>query len=274
MTSADRVLSAHFGQRAKHYESAASWVNDVASLVPIADVVASSQPRRVLELGSGSGAVPAYLASVGSAPPLYIGLDRSMAMLSQQSGFAAAVAGDAGSIPLRSESIDLVVCRQAFHYFANPLAVLSGIARVLADRGELLIAQITPFDDPADRTWWKTAVALRQPLRRHRWTKDGLQRVLRLAGFSVQSTTHVDCRTSLASWIGRYPIEPSVRRGLVEHYRGAADAIRVGRGFVETSTDIEYTIRWTILLANVDSARSTGPVVGTSSGATCRDGCS
>lgn len=191
---------------------------------------------------------------MGGLEPRYIGLDISPVMLSKQVGCAEGVVGDAAHLPIANESIDLVVCRQAFHYFSNPLGILREVGRVLAPGGALLIAQITPFETIEDRVWWKTAVAIRQPQRRHRWTTAGLAEVLSRAGFSTQASTYVESRSSLNNWLDRYPISAEARRGLLQHYRSAPALVRELRNFVARDGDIEYTIRWTFTIAIIEVA--------------------
>jgi SAM-dependent methyltransferase len=203
-----------------------------------------------LELGSGSGAVPKYLAGAG-LHPLYIGLDISPAMLRRAAG-SSRVVGDAAYPPIAAESIDLVIGRQSFHYFNSPMRVLSEVGRVLAPGGSLIVAQITPFDEVEDKNWWKTAIALRQPLRRHRWTAAGLVEAVGRSGFSVECVRHLMSRSSLANWLDRYDISEAARGEVTQHFHSAPDMVRELRDFKVSGLDIEYTIRWTFILANFE----------------------
>lgn len=240
-------LRAHFDARAPSYAGATPWVTDPRSLAPIATLVAGITVRRALEIGVGSGAVPDFLRRSGVLPTSYVGLDVSAAML-QHADEWLPVQGNASQLPFRDGTIDLILVRQAFHYFRHPSHVLAEAARVLADPGALLVAQITPFDDDADIEWWSRAVAMRQPLRRHLWTAGSLDDAFRSSGFSVEAHVQVVGRSSLRNWLMRYPIDDADAQKLLAHYRRAPDAARRIRDFdLRPDGDIHFSIRWSIL---------------------------
>jgi ubiquinone/menaquinone biosynthesis C-methylase UbiE len=43
------------------------------------------------------------------------------------------------SLPFQAQSFDLITCTNAFHYLPDPLATLSGLARLLAPSGQLVL---------------------------------------------------------------------------------------------------------------------------------------
>lgn len=256
MVDAQSRLQAHFDQRAPSYASATPWVTDPHSLEPIYQFVAGTAARRALEIGIGSGAVPDYLRSRGLRPQVYAGLDVSAAMLQHAQGWSP-VQGDASHLPIRGATIDLVVVRQAFHYFERPSHVLAEISRVLTEHGALLVAQITPFDHDADVEWWSRAVALRQPLRRHLWTAASLDEALRASGFTVEAVLKIAGRSSLRNWLHRYPIEEGAAQELFAHYRRAPNRVRAIRDFeLRPDGDIHFAIRWSILFGRRSGAET------------------
>jgi ubiquinone/menaquinone biosynthesis C-methylase UbiE len=251
-------VAAHFHARAAGYAKHQNWVNDEPSLMPILGLIAQQPGGILLEIGAGTGAVARMCAR--SAPEIgtYIGIDLSHSMLLQHAAHAPAVVGDAHLLPLAAKSANTVICRQSIHYFERPEVALAEIGRVLAPHGRLLIAQIVPFDDEDDQTWWRKAVALRQPLRRHNWTRAGLEEALRRAGFVIESVQHLQRRTSLKGWLDRYSLDPAARQALIEHFDTAPASVRERRGFVVTTDDIEYSLQWVFITAALgdDAARA------------------
>lgn len=50
--------------------------------------------------------------------------------------------GDVHKLPFKKESVDLIVCRDAFHHFRNPLGVLKEMLRVLKNGGYLYVQDL------------------------------------------------------------------------------------------------------------------------------------
>ena len=256
---------AHFQQRAAGYAKQQNWVNDQPSLMPIVTFAAQQPAGIVLEIGAGTGAVARMCAPPAPGPGRYIGVNLSHSMLLQHAVHAPAVVGDAHLLPLAAKSANAVICRQSIHYFERPDAALAEIRRVLAPHGRLLIAQIVPFEDKDDQAWWKTTVALRQPLRRHSWTRAALEEALRRAGFIIESVRYLQRRTSLKGWLDRYPLDSAARQTLVGHFDAAPPFVRELRGFAVTTDDIEYSLQWVFITATPghDAARDVGSLDGT-----------
>ena len=114
--------------------------------------------RRVLDLGSGSGAFAAML--VGNGHELFC-LDRSRAhvsRLAERLGSARNVVGQAEALPFSDFQFDVVTASQSLHRFAPGLA-LAEIARVLRPGGHLAVAYNTRDDTVP---WVKRLAALLQ----------------------------------------------------------------------------------------------------------------
>lgn len=91
----------------------------------------------VLELGAGTGKLTQVLHAAGHQ---VLATDSSPEMLARLRERAPVrhVVADAEHIPLRSRSVDLVVCAQSFHFFDHERA-LPEIARVLRPGGVLAL---------------------------------------------------------------------------------------------------------------------------------------
>jgi ubiquinone/menaquinone biosynthesis C-methylase UbiE len=105
-------------------------------------ILLSGAPRRVLDVGCGTGSQLGRYARVGVSA---FGLDRSPSMVARAAkkltGRLALALGDAGRMPFRSRAFDLVLMTMALHEMAPATrsAVLDESRRVLVDEGLLLI---------------------------------------------------------------------------------------------------------------------------------------
>ena len=110
----------------------------------------------VLDVACGPGNFTRSFGRAVGASGLAVGIDASETMLergvrdTERTGPAnvCLVRGDANSLPFRDGTFDAACCFAALHLFADPLAALSDMARVLRRAGEsrshLGARQITP----------------------------------------------------------------------------------------------------------------------------------
>jgi predicted TPR repeat methyltransferase len=142
--------------RAKEIEAlfdglAADWdarfSTDPARLLPLEDAIARGGPvnlGRCLDLGCGTGLTTAWLRDRFLS---VVGLDLSSEMLRRARDVAPVIQADAGRLPVRSASVDVIV---AMNVFLFP----SEVDRVLTRDGVLLwlsaIGEDTPIYLPAD----------------------------------------------------------------------------------------------------------------------------
>ncbi|HKE95520.1 MAG TPA: class I SAM-dependent methyltransferase, partial [Povalibacter sp.] len=90
----------------------------------------------VVDLGAGTGKFIPRLLATGAA---IVAVEPIVAMRAQLAAAfpdVRALSGTAECIPLADESVDVVICAQAFHWFATQ-AALSEIRRVLKPGGYL-----------------------------------------------------------------------------------------------------------------------------------------
>lgn len=106
--------------------------------------------RAVLDVGCGGGFMTAPLAAAGGA---VVGvdvaqgaLDAAAAHLAAQGLSAELRLGDGSSLPVATDSMDLVVCTDVLVHVPDPRAVVLEIGRVLRPGGALLVSTI-------NRTW-------------------------------------------------------------------------------------------------------------------------
>ncbi len=104
-----------------------TWLRGTLGLAP---------GKRALDLGAGTGKFTRLLLQTGADVVAVEPIDAMRAQLLQNVPGVTALAASAQSMPLADESLDVVVCAQAFHWFASPEA-LREIGRVLKAGGKL-----------------------------------------------------------------------------------------------------------------------------------------
>jgi SAM-dependent methyltransferase len=100
------------------------------------DWLVGKQPRRILELGAGTGKLTRALRSRGHDVCATDPIRPMLRHLADNVDDASAVQAVAEALPFRTMSFDVVVAAQAFHWFDHAVAVPE-IARVLRPRGTL-----------------------------------------------------------------------------------------------------------------------------------------
>jgi SAM-dependent methyltransferase len=108
------------------------------------------EPRKVVDLGAGTGIFSRLLASLGHEVTAVEPDGQMRRRLAERSPGVTALAGSAESIPLESGAADAVVAAQAYHWFDND-AARAEIARVLAPGG--VFAPIWNVRDEAAAAW-------------------------------------------------------------------------------------------------------------------------
>jgi SAM-dependent methyltransferase len=164
----------------------------------LAELRAAAPFATLLDVGTGLADIPGALSPLKVTT---IGLDDAHSLLgSARPRLSHAVCGSAGRLPFRNRSVDVVLCSQLLHHFADDdvSALIAELDRVARKR--VIIADLR-------RSWlaaggfWAASVALRfHPVTRH----DGVVSVLR--GFTAG-----ELRRSIADAVG---VEPDVRERL------------------------------------------------------------
>jgi ubiquinone/menaquinone biosynthesis C-methylase UbiE len=144
----DRDVAA-FGERAQGYDE--GWrgqmhhqIADGAADLALACVPA---PRRILDVGCGTGYLLGRLAARAARAEVLAGIDAAPAMIEVARAAAADdrlrfVVGTAERLPWPAASFDLVVSTTSFDHWADQQAGLAECARVLAPGGHLVLADL------------------------------------------------------------------------------------------------------------------------------------
>jgi SAM-dependent methyltransferase len=135
-----RGPASSFGTVAAEYERARPGYPEAA-----VRWLLGNETREVVDLGAGTGKLTRLLVALDHRVTAVEPLPEMLEHLRRAAPCANAISGSAESIPLPSESADVVVAAQAFHWFDHE-AALPEIARVLRPRGRLALVWNTRDD--------------------------------------------------------------------------------------------------------------------------------
>ncbi len=157
-----REIQRAFGRASSHYEQHAWLQQEVRSrLYERLDDI-QTEPKRILDLGCGTGAGTAELKQ-RYHPAQVIGLDFALPMClecQRQSRWRRpiyTIQGDVAQLPLAANSIDLVVANLVFQWVDDLPAVLNNLRRVLKPGGVLLFSTFGPDTLNELRQAWAVA---------------------------------------------------------------------------------------------------------------------
>jgi ubiquinone/menaquinone biosynthesis C-methylase UbiE len=99
---------------------------------------------RFLDIGCGTGWAVAYVHGRCGGAGSFSGIDISPRMIERARARVSSpalrfAAGDAHALPFPAGFFDVVMCTNAFHHFAFPRVVLSGVCRVLKKGGRFYL---------------------------------------------------------------------------------------------------------------------------------------
>lgn len=152
----------HATRAAAHYDAAADLAREVGDELLSRVGFFGLAPRVVLDLGAGTGLASRALRRRFPDAQV-VALDIAPAMLARAARHArwprrfARVAGDAGALPLRTGSVDLVYSNLALAFFVAPDAALAEVRRVLAPDGLMLFSSFGPGTLAELRASWAAA---------------------------------------------------------------------------------------------------------------------
>lgn len=144
--SFDTALSPYFWDRVSKRYDRQLWLEQ-ESVRRLLELVTPAPHQRLLDIGTGTGAVLRQLAALPSSPSSVIGVDRSRAMLDHvpplPDGWRTEQA-DARALPYPSSSFDVVTVAYLLHILSETdrASILSEIHRVLCPNG--ILGVLTP----------------------------------------------------------------------------------------------------------------------------------
>lgn len=141
-----RAVRAAFDAAAPTYDACAALQDEVrARLLERLDLVQLA-PRRVLDLGCGTGgALPALAARYPDAALHAVDLAPAMARAAAaRAPRARVLCADGAALPFADGAFDLVFCNLVLQWEDDPRPTLAEVRRVLAPRGLLLLTSFGP----------------------------------------------------------------------------------------------------------------------------------
>jgi malonyl-CoA O-methyltransferase len=142
-------IQAAFDRNAERYERHAALEQEVGKRLLERLGHRRREPRRILDLGCGTGDASRQLKQVFRKARV-VGLDLSPQMLARQQGKSSlirplrAVCGDIGRLPFRDQAFDLVFSNMAAYWLPDPAVLFEEIRRVLQPEGLLLFSTLGP----------------------------------------------------------------------------------------------------------------------------------
>jgi SAM-dependent methyltransferase len=117
----------------------------------LAGMLSDEDPRRILDIGCGEGALRAALPV--RLQPRVVGLDASETMLRAHP--PPVVRADATALPFRMDAFATVVAINVLDHVADPAAVIREAHRVLGPGGMFLAATASRYDSPELAHVWR-----------------------------------------------------------------------------------------------------------------------
>jgi len=146
--SRDRDVAA-FGERAHGYDEGGRGRlhHQIADRTADLALTCAPAPRRILDIGCGTGYLLGRLAARAPQAEVLAGIDAAPAMIEVARDAAADdrlrfVVGTAERLPWPAATFDLVVSTTSFDHWADQRAGLAECARVLAPGGCLVLADL------------------------------------------------------------------------------------------------------------------------------------
>ena len=132
-----------FSKDAADYDQSRRYSSLRESYPKIVAAALSQQFKTVLDIGCGTGALLMMIHERKKGAKLF-GVDLSEEMIkvaqAKLGNAAALTVSDSEKLPLKSGSIDLVLCTFSFHHYPNPAVVFKEMHRVLSPGGRIIMA--------------------------------------------------------------------------------------------------------------------------------------
>jgi SAM-dependent methyltransferase len=168
----------------------------------VRDFVRPSGAERVLDVGTGAGALALALAPlvrevVGLDPvPELLELARARALPNSEF-----VEGDGTALPFRNGAFDLAATHRTLHHVAQPERIVAELARVTRPGGRLLVVDQLAPDDPAEAAALHEFETDRDPSHARLLTDGELQSLFGANGLSLLRGRRGEERRDLAAYL-------------------------------------------------------------------------
>jgi ubiquinone/menaquinone biosynthesis C-methylase UbiE len=221
----------------------------------------------VLDIGTGTGALPLTLRETACHHGAAIGCDRSRRMLHQARARVpdlVAVAADALTLPFAADTFDIATASFVLSHVLDYRRVLDEVNRVLKRAGTLGLSNWAPPSDPYSAAWTDAvaqvvsidaldrAIAEVTPYETHFSQPGRLEEALQAAGFDEirGRTMEIDLSVTVDEYLADRAM--SARGRLARHLLGADDWSRCSAsldGLFRIRFGASFTYRRQVLIA-------------------------
>jgi ubiquinone/menaquinone biosynthesis C-methylase UbiE len=198
-----------FARQARAY-SMSPLQTDPARLARLVEFVRPLPGERALDLACGPGIVAAALERAGL---LVTGIDLTREMLREAAARGGrCVQGNADRLPFPDRTFDVAVCRNSFHHFPAPRAVMDEMGRVLRPGGRAIVEDMCAPEDPGQRDRHETIERLRDVSHAATLTRAEFFDLAAAAGFAGFESEPLAFVIEFDEWIDRAYPSPENRR--------------------------------------------------------------
>src|SRR5215471_7375074 len=219
----NQVVREEFTRQATAY-AANPVIADPERVARLVHTVRPTSGDRVLEVATGPGYVAMGFAAVARA---VVGIDLTEAPLAiaeqrrREQGLhnVRFQLADAARLPFTDGEFDVVVCRLAFHHFAEPPRMLNEMVRVCTPRGTVAVEDIVVSEHPARGAYQNRFENLRDPSHTAAFPLSALLRLFTEAGLELEHVSTGHLHQVVERWMAnaQIPAERAVEvRRLIE----------------------------------------------------------
>ncbi len=245
--SFEQQVQDQFTGRHTIYDKRSSWIMNPGILDMIVAASRAKPDAELLDVCCGTGAVGgAFQGRVRRR----VGFDLTQAMLDVASSrLDETVQGNALDMPFPAESFDIVVSRQALHFFDDPSQVIAGMHRVTRPGGQIILGQRVPYGD-ADTEWMAELNRLKQPNLKTFMLERHLTEGIEKAGYRDLAVTNFGVWESINDWVDSPEVPVENREKILDHCRTAPARVRAAHPMVIDGDQVRGCWRWVFVSAH------------------------
>ena len=237
------LIRSEFERAAQGFDERTRGRFDVLDIVSFSRVGPNAT---VVEVGAGTGE---FLQLFRGERRKLVAVDLTEGMLRRaaEKEMDLAILGDAGRLPLRSRSVDLVASAQMLHHVRQPVEVLREMRRVAREEGRVLVVDQVATERFEEIEMMNALEKLRDPSHVASRPPSAFDIMFRAAGLTIVDRSIFEDVQTMSRWMarGEFPDErfDSVEAFISEH--GGA----TGMDFVKRDGEWSFTRRRIMLLA-------------------------
>lgn len=233
-----------FGLRSDTFNRSALWITNPE--LKAAHVNAAGTPGRGLAMCCGTGVVGRALVEAGWD---MTGVDITPEMVAESSKYFPTINCSAASLPLKNNSFDLVIMRQAYFLLADGPSVLKEAHRLLKPTGRLVLSQTLPFGS-VDAEWLRKIHQAKQAQMIRFFTEIDMASELTTHGFEVFEKINLTIRESVSLWMQYAPeLSTEVRNTVCEMVLNAPPEYKNLRKVSSDNGEITEDWNWAIFVS-------------------------